>query len=392
VSFTPGYRGDILDFSSWAHVLATAGPLAIYGSDVVPKVDYPPAYLFVLWAIGALHGALGGGELGWRLLLKIPPMCADLVCVALLHAFVRRHASERRAWIVAAVAAFAPLLWFDSAYWGQIDSIPIAFALAAVFCATEEFGFAGWLLLALGILIKPQVIVVAPVLAVLAAHRAKAAPFTALRDIFAALLSAGALAYLETLPFTASRAPADVFGFLFSRYALGLEKAPEASEGAFNLYTIAGPFFRSDAATFAGLSLRVWGIALSLGAIALVTVAFSRALRAGAGAARRDAASLAAAALCALALFLFATRMHERYLLPAIVFALPFAFDDVPAAATVGWLTLSFVIDCSFVISGFHGGAHHPVTVLVAHAVSLLNVLAFGLLADRFRRRFARRG
>jgi hypothetical protein len=96
------------------------------------------------------------------------------------------------------------------------------------------------------------------------------------------------------------------------------------------------------------------------------------------------------AALSLLGLFLFATRMHERYLLPALVFGAPLALDDRPSAVAMLWLTFTFSVNCTFIMVGFHGGSSHPITVKLAQAASLGNLIAFVVLWQRQWRRLSK--
>jgi Gpi18-like mannosyltransferase len=377
-----GFYPDQQAFEQWALTLATHGPLAIYAAQMQPRVDYPPGYLYALWGAGLAHLATGGGELGFRIAIKTVPILADLVLIVLVYRVCRRMASEPAAlWVTGAVAILPPL-WIDSAIYGQSDSVPIVFALAAVMAILEGGAGLGLPLLAASLLIKPQALLIVPSIAVVFARLTQ-------RWLQLALGGVGGLAlvYVATLPFTAARSPVGVFEFLLSPYLYGAGKAPNATDGAFNLYGIITPFFTSDMRHIGPLTYHAFGVVLVVSFVLAGAVLLFWSLRDVKIQSRAYARLFGNANLSLLALFLFATRMHERYLLPALVFGAPLALDDVPSALAMLWLAFTFSVNCTFIMVGFYGGNHHPITVKLAQAASIGNIVAFVVLWQRQWRR-----
>ncbi|GAC1545153.1 MAG: hypothetical protein NVS3B16_14230 [Vulcanimicrobiaceae bacterium] len=380
---TVGFKDDIAVFSAWATVLASRGPAHIYDAGVVPNVDYAPGYLYALWAIGTLREALGAtGTVAFRVLLKLPDVVADFALGALAFAIARRFLTRGRSLAVAAIVLLAPVAWLDSAYWGQADAIPAALIFGAVLLALQRRFFWSWLALAVALLIKPQGVVVVPLLLVWHAARGGS-----VAKLAGAALAGTILAYAITLPFTPERAPLAVLRFLFARYAVGVAKAAHGSEGAFNLYTVAGGFYRSDALVALGLPIHTWAIVLVGGSLAAIAAGLVFALRRRIAGPDGERLLLYAVSLSFAALFFFGSRMHERYLLPSVAFGALLVFDGRASALAVAALTVSFAVNCAFILNGFSGGAHHPQTVLVGHAFSLLNLIALAALAETYRRR-----
>ena len=380
-----GFYPDQAAFEQWATVLTTQGPLAIYAAAMHPRVDYPPGYLYALWAAGFVHLLFGGGELGFRIAIKAVPILSDLIVIGLVYRTASRIGTKRAAlWVTGAVAILPPL-WIDSAVYGQSDSVPVVFAFAALLAILAGNVATSLPLLTASLLIKPQALLLAPTMAVLLPSiRTKAF------QIAAGGAGALVLAYLAILPFTTLRAPLDVYRFLLAPYVYGAAKAPNATDGAFNLYAIITPFFSSDARRIGPITFHTLGLvlvaALVLGAAGLLAWSLAKYPDED----RRLSRVFGTATLSLLALFLFATRMHERYLLPALVFGAPLAVDDLPSAVAMLWLALTFTMNCTFIMVGFYGGGHHPVTVKVAQAASIGNIVAFCVLWQRqMRRSFA---
>lgn len=385
----PGYPDDRRVFTSWAETLARGGPLAIYGPTVVPTVDYTPGYLYVLWAAGLAAKALGGGPIAWRVLLTIVPIAGDLAVIALLYALARRFTSERSALVLVALAAFAPPMWLDSAVFSQSDSVPLALALVALMSASSVRFALAWAVLAAAIVVKPLVVILGPTIAVLGLRAGSLRSAAFWRTAAVACTAVFAIAYFATLPFTTRRAPEAVMAFLLGRYTSGTGKAPYTTEGAFSIYPLFTSFHTSDATTFGPFSFALWGVLAVLAVTVASAVTLARALRPGDREAARLLKIFGAATLPLLALFLFATRMHERYLLPALVFGSPLTLDDRPSAIAISWLAISFTINCIYTLHHFVGGATHPVTIVAGRFCCALNVAAFAILCQRQVKRLA---
>ena len=135
-----GFETDIASFTAWAQTLVAHGPGGFYAS--VGFADYPPGYLFVLWLLGLLGNALAGitgadPTSVVTALLKVPPIAADIAIGALLYRLTRRWlgdrpGAERLALVAAALYVFNPVTWYDSALWGQVDSVGTLAMLGAI--------------------------------------------------------------------------------------------------------------------------------------------------------------------------------------------------------------------------------------------------------------------
>ena len=93
---------------------------------------------------------------------------------------------------------------------------------------------------------------------------------------------------------------------------------------------------------------------------------------------------LAAATFIAAMLPWILPLMHERYLMPALVVGAIVACADRRYAIATLALACTFTVNCAFILRGFYGGAHHPIALLTAHALSAVNVAAFIWLAIVF--------
>ncbi len=387
-----GFHNDVAAFEAWTLALRDNPPWQFYAKSSF--ADYPPGYFVVLWLLGKVYALVGGANdamHGWAILravVKLPAIAMDLVDAWVVYLIVRRYAAEKTALIAAAALALNPAAIFVSAYWGQVDSVSwglVLVALLLVLRAGDEPGKTvprltwAWLAFAFSILIKPHaatlglLLLAYPFATADAAVRARRLAGTA-----AGIGAALALALVVGLLFHPS---ADVFGWLFGRYAFGSNVYAYNSVNAFNLYALRQPFWQPDNQVMAlfGVplgTLGVWGVVLVIAATALIVWRYLQR--------RDDRALIEAALLCALAFFVLATRMHERYLYGAFLFAMPL----IAFGRSGGWsaFVLSVTMYLNLAYSLAYQAAMEAKTPgvdatnlwpLVSHPAALANVLLF---------------
>ncbi|TAM86335.1 phospholipid carrier-dependent glycosyltransferase, partial [bacterium] len=377
-----GYANDIASFESWALTLYDHGIRAFY--HATSFVDYPPGYLWVLAATGWLYHVLhvsdaSAGYYVLRDLIKLPGIFADLGCAVVIYAAALRFAGRRLALGAAALFAFNPAAIYVSAYWGQVDAVSALFTLGALLAALRRRSLWAWALLAVAVLIKPQAFVLAPLLLAYDVVRDGAPRLTP--RLVLGPLAAVAAGYAIAAPFApAPLNPLSTLSWLFDRYVHGTSVYPYSSINAFNIYAVARNFWQPDSQWVAFLPQSAWGVLLVLAASAMVLWRFLQ---------RRDErAFLEAALLISLALFLFATRMHERYIYNAFAIAVLM----VPLGRR--YLTAALILSATFFANLLYSYAYlnvvqkHVPNVdptnlmpLVSHPAALANVLLFAYLA-----------
>ncbi len=160
-----GFESDLASYASWADSMAEFGPWGFY--DNAGFADYPPAYLYVLWLVGSLSSA----AVGAADLIKLPPMLLDVAVAYVIFRLVRGWTwpaarSEAQALAAAALYLFNPVAFYDSALWGQTDAagaLVVLLGLAALIRGNSEGAAA---LAALAALVKPQFgVVLIPIVA-----------------------------------------------------------------------------------------------------------------------------------------------------------------------------------------------------------------------------------
>jgi dolichyl-phosphate-mannose--protein O-mannosyl transferase len=326
-----GFHNDISSFESWLLTLRDNPTWAFYAKSGF--ADYPPGYFLVLWVLGKVYAVISlvfPGDPGGALLktmIKLPAIAMDTVDAWIIYRIARRYASNTIALVAAGFMALNPAAIYASAYWGQIDSVSWGFVLLAIWLvlrsgddpqkSTARLSWA-WVAFAFSVLIKPQAATIG--LLLLAYPFATTDPAVRRRRLVGTFNGIGFAALMTLVVSLLFHPQADVIGWLFGRYLFGSNVYPYTSVNAFNLYALVQHFWIPDSEPliFRGLTLgprSTWGIALVVAATALVVGRYLQR--------RDDRALLEGAMLCALAFFVLATRMHERYVYGAFLLAMP---------------------------------------------------------------------
>lgn len=334
-----GFYIDLNSFEAWALHLADKGPWHFYSTI---WSDYPPGYLYVLWAIGLIHKALlpiagaitgkgaaaGNGLLVF--LIKLPGALCDILDAWLIFKILDGRISRRGAQRAALIWAFNPLTFFLSAIWGQMDAVLLAAMLGAIYFMLQERIELATLLTGAAIMIKPQGAFLVP--AILATQWFR----FPLKRWAKGIAGAIGLGWLLTLPFalgtTYAQGTALKFGswvgqaphalvallspvpFLFDKMNSTAATYPDSSINAFNLWEPTG-MWKPDSRTFLFLSHQTVGLLLLSAMIALVFWASYRQRYQWS-----TGRTLLVTAIVTMGCFLLPTRMHERYLFPGVAF------------------------------------------------------------------------
>jgi Gpi18-like mannosyltransferase len=364
-----GHRSDLQILTDWTHQLVANGPGGFYRPGAGYFADYPPLYLYVLWLTGligrAWSGAFGGPDVT-PFMLKLPFMLADLGLAAVALLISRRLWGDRAGVIAAAVCLFNPALIFLSAVWAQNDSIAALLLLSAIGLLIA--GRTEWatVVAVLVMLFKFQYGFAIPIVLIVGLRRHLLGlgdgdgirhPVDLVR-VGRSLLVGVVTLLVAIRPFGLYVfSPDDRAHSLTHRFLEASNAFPGVTQNAFNLWM--NPLFDVIRIGRTGLTEGhiVDDTAVLLGSVTWQTVGnvlfVSAVLMALAVLLRRSdgIAILAVALTIAVAFFVLPTRIHERYLYPALVLGLPLL------AAGIAWrrlyvaLTTVLLLDVYWVYS-----------------------------------------
>ena len=329
-----GFAADLNSFRSWASELGTRGPWGFYNRGIF--VDYLPGYMWILWALGSF-GALVTGSTDPGALIKLPAILADGLLVFATARLAADLGAPRRGQLLAAIAiAVGPMIWLDSAVWGQVDSVGTAALLLSLSALIRGKTVRGAILAALAAVLKPQFGILIPIVAVLAFVRARSArdpwAFVVAGLAGAATIALAALPFGLTLPDVLAKVAEAAGGY------------PYLSVNAWNPWALIEVGGRAvvDATGWASdidplPLIGIPGVAIGSAGIATAVLAAMRYVQ-------RDTAirTVTAVAILAIAFFVLPTRVHERYLFPAIPLTIALA------AARPAWRWIAVATSVAF--------------------------------------------
>lgn len=326
-----GFSWDMSTFADWMGTIRSAG-LHAYEAD--PSINYPPVFADLLAGLNFLGDAFSGGNPSKAIqvsiiLLKLPAILADLgISLTVAYAARRWYSANAALW-GAGLYLLVPVTWYDSAIWGQVDSIAALFMLLAVVLLVDKRPELAAVATIMAILTKPQGLLVglalAPIFIGQIWRRELGWPRVGY-TVLAAIGSFGLLAVPWNLrtyqPGVLGRVPVigDAFGlWQQAKSSAGLFQVLTAN--AFNPWQLAGYFplvgqYQNGKAAWSPDDLTALGIpASTYGTVAFAAVAvlvFVFLVR-GSSAHR----ALLGYAVILVAFFDLPTRVHERYLVQA---------------------------------------------------------------------------
>ncbi len=357
--FFPGYAGDMACWKGWSAQAFGAGLWNFYSADMF--CDYPPGYIYVLYILGGLAKILPRGA--EELLFKLPAILTDVAFCVILYTEARKASEDTRLPLcLAFVYAICPASIVNSAVWGQVDSIFTFFLVLSLLRLSQKQYAKSGAYYALAVLLKPQALLFAPIFLLTVIENRKISDFG--KKLLGAAGSFIGVFCLFVLPFAVKQGA----GFIFSLYGQTLASYPYATLNAFNLYTILG-------ANGAPLSETVYPILGTLG------ILFSVFLSCFVFYKGKDTSRFFyAAALVITGVFLFGTKMHERYLFPAIPLLL-FAYaykKDKRILLSAFFVSLLHFINVGYVYANsLRGVLYYPQQDALPVIFSFLHLLAF---------------
>jgi len=392
------HPGDFATLTGWADAIQVHGWLNVYA---VTDANYPPLALLLLgasrWVASLIEPGPAAGAV-WMILLKLPAILADL---AIGWALTPEPASSGwRGWLPVLGVVFNPALVYLSAWWGQLESIYVLFALLSVDAARTNRPVWAGVWLALGAMVKLQALVAAPIVILVIATAGYSVPVASRLWRF---VLGGALPLILLIgPFAATGQ-----GELIALRLVALVGAPGwLTVNALNLWYLvtggAGNWRFNSPLTMPDTNPILFGLSARLIGLILVTAWTIIAL---AGLWRRPLdRSLArteiftAMAMLYLGVFFFPTQSHERYAFGAVVMlagALRMsqagARRQLSLLALYGLITLlhfgNLVWAAPFwsALDGWFAGSQ-PVGVFIAGGLAITGLCCVGLA---YRWRFA---
>lgn len=398
------YSWDVNNHMIWGKDLISRGPLAFYdipSSQIFASryPNYPPLAIFIFSLIYPLNALIF--KIAWFLnthiqifpskiiffiqsdtflagLFKLPAILADLGTASLIYLIAKKLFPKnlKSNKLIAILFLFNPAIFYNSAYWGQIDMIPIFFVILAVyFLFFTRYVLFGGISFLLALLIKPTALIFLPVYLFYLIKKS-GYPKTA-----GVIVISNILFWFSFLPFMIN--PHDLtypYG-IYNFKILAAQSLPYVTNGAFNFWVlVTGIGGIKDIAPFIfGVSYRFWSYAI-VGILFLIIIYRSRKSK------DQLFSLFNISFLTAFAVFLFLTKMHERYFILVLPFLLLACLKN---SSLIKWYLILSLI--SF-LNLYHswpvpfGKYFYPVidNMILIKILSLTSIIIFFYLLYRF--------
>jgi Gpi18-like mannosyltransferase len=356
---TQGYANDMATFAYWFNTAADNGPRVFY--SVVLWCDYPPLNVYFFWGFGSLAKALSlSGTPAIYSIIKLLPNLFDTATAVLIYVFVRKRLDFKLALLATALYAFNPAVVFNAAVWGQFDAIYTFLLVLSLMLALTSKPELSAVTYILGVLAKPQSIALLPLIVFLIFKK------KGWRRLLTSILAGAATLLAVIIPFEWSNPITFLTDIYFGAYG-GYEVT---SVNAFNMWALGGLWVPDGNLFIVGWIL--------FGAFATFTlyVLHKRINASG------EMLVLFSAFMLFFGFFMLPTRIHERYLFPALsILALMVLFLK-KARPLYGILTATCFVNQAYVLywlnvysaAGYSPDLSGDPVVL---AISIINLLVF---------------
>ncbi|MDD6309097.1 MAG: glycosyltransferase family 39 protein [Clostridia bacterium] len=350
---------------AWADHAAAVGPKEFYSDSMF--CDYPPGYIYVLSLLGYLRTVFPVMPATLQtVIFKMPAIIFDCLTGYFLYKTAKRMSNEKAATSLFLLYILNPAIFVNSAIWGQVDALFTFALLSSLVCLSEKKYRKSACILAIAVLLKPQALLTLPIY-ILAVFLDKAEK----QRFFLLVKAAGSFLLtfvLLSLPFIITKPPT----FLFTKYMNTLQSYPYASLNAFNLFTFLGLNAREITENIFGLSYGVWGTIGMLLSIFISCYIFMRG--------KDKSKVFFCSALLISGSFMLCTKMHERYLYPAIplfFFAFLYNCDKRIFAISISFSVLHFLNVLYVYLQSAIGTYYVLPPDRVAYLISLIGIFTY---------------
>jgi len=329
----PSYQVDMGGYRAWGLYLAQKGPVGLYETY---HIVYAPAYLYCLWITGIIVKTFSIGAAGHAFLIKLWAVVAELIGAYMIYKIGKKYGKERLGFILGIAYALNPGVFFNSSIWGQFDSIPATLLIGMIYAFSINRKMTAVVLYSFAILTKPQSALLTPLGILFYKELFDFSKITkekvkkCIKETFVAIAIGISCYFVVINPFYYHMAPyeqlkstsivkdfiaesIDYFCWMPNLYLTSVQDYPYATANAFNFWTLLGGQPVDDSNIFFIFSYNTWGSILFLISIGIAFVYLLKNRKS-------DFAMYFSAFFIMASAFTFMTKMHERYLLPAIIF------------------------------------------------------------------------
>ncbi|MEN8906447.1 MAG: hypothetical protein ABF289_10865 [Clostridiales bacterium] len=326
-----GHPIDIGCFTAWANE-ASENLFGFYSSDGFS--DYPPIYIIVLSIMGKIAKLLNIGldHEKYILVISLPSIIADILIGIIIYKLASEKISDKIAIVLITLFVFNPLVILNSSIWGQVDSFFTLFILLMLIQMSKGNLICTNLILVISILIKPHGLIFIPIVfynfmfkfyyKIMDRKNNKNEKFfnsliytlrnEYLRKILLSLISIiGTVFFILMLFKKTYNEPLWIIDLFIGTVS---QQYNYATLNAFNFYAAVKANWVDDSEMFLHLSYNNWGSFFIILISILVGIMFVLLYD--------EKIPIITSLVLITGVYIFSSRMHERYMFPAIAITL----------------------------------------------------------------------
>ena len=323
-AYYKGYQVDMNCFYAWSDMIFDDGIGNFYTADRF--TDYPPGYMLILYVVEGISRifSIETASVASRVMIKLVPILCDLAAGFFIWKLAKEKFSEGTSCLLAGLYVVSPAILMNSSVWGQTDSVFTLCVILMCYLCMKEKRIPAYFVFVLGVFIKPQMLMFAPVLIWTIVEQVFLKDYSIKKlvtDLIGGLAAIGSF-FLALVPFG--------FGTVLNQYLDTMSQYPYATVNAYNFWSLMGKNWADQKQIFLFLPMQVWGTIIIFLSVILSGYVFFKLRK------REDNSRyFLCSAVVIGTMFLFSVRMHERYLFP-IVALLMIAFVIKPARELYG--------------------------------------------------------
>lgn len=376
--FQRGHHSDLNIHFGWGNAARTSGISTLYKNGYT---DYPPLYLYVIRLNSQISHSVANSSYYlspfFVTISKITPTLCNFLIGLLIFLYLKNK-GIRKALLVSALYWFNLGIIYNSAYWGQVDSVFTLLLFASVLLLMNKHFIISSVFFVISLLTKIHAITLLPIITLVGLLNKK-------KTILIKMITFG---FSTTLLILSPQIIDGSFYHLIKSVGF-IGSYPYVSVNAYNFWHFLTPSADkwwqspSDLLTFAGFSYKTIGFFLLFLYTFFVLYQLSKDIK-------KDNISLASSSLL-FAFFMLPTEIHERYLFPF------FAFFSLNAIKNKKFLVVYLVLSVTYlfnlmIVLPYEGGYHlifsniqylldfisnSLTSKFLSNTIACINVLAF---------------
>ncbi len=319
------WHPDLMNHMDWGIRFWEYGPAKFYDANVWSFTwpNQPPGTMYLMagvrkvfefvfwifWMINIKIPAFPSGVITffesnlYPALLHLPAILADFGIAYVIYLVFKNFLNKENLGKAAAILFLInPVIWYNSSFWGQYDSVINFFAIASFYFLLRKNLFWAVGFFALSIYTKASLLIFAPIFLIVLIKQSYK-----LKEVLKSFIFWAVLFAIITLPFSKGE-PVEWLYYLY-KDKIFHQQLHVITANAFNIWSaIAGIHERPETQMLGPLSYKLWGLILfAIAYIQALIVVYKK---------QNMESVVWSLAIAAFSSFMLLTNMHERYLYP----------------------------------------------------------------------------